>query len=75
MIVTSTITVAIYYGVCSTVIAGKPSAEVLPVKVLMFRIRAICNYGGMTAQSLDFLSVSGCATLSCIPVLSRSVHH
>lgn len=55
MIVTSTITVAIYYGVCSTVIAGKPSAEVLPVKVLMFRITAICNYGGMTTQSLDLL--------------------
>lgn len=56
MIVTSTITVAIYYGACSTVIAGKSSAEVLPGEVLMFRITAICNYGGMTTQPLDLLS-------------------
>lgn len=55
MIVTSTITVAIYYGACSTVIAGKSSAEVLPEEVLMFRITAICNYGGMTTQPLDLL--------------------
>lgn len=55
MIVTSTTTVAIYYGVCSTVIAGKSSAEVLPAEVLMFRITAICNYVGMTTQPLDLL--------------------
>lgn len=31
MIVAITIAVAIYYGPCSTLIAGKSSAEVLPV--------------------------------------------
>lgn len=55
MIVTSTITVAISYGVCSTLVAGKSSAEVLPVSVLMFGITAICSYGGMTTRSHDLL--------------------
>lgn len=54
MIVTITITVAIYYGPCSTLIAGKSSAEVLP-EVLMVRITSICSCDGMTAQSLDLL--------------------